>query len=99
MEIVFGIWDCFLIVENKKEKEKRKRTKKGLKKRERTMVYQDRQPLYFYDVTVHAVFVSLISITLINIFVRALNNNIRSIKSSITLKLIFKMLKKSKYLP
>lgn len=95
----FGI--VFLIVENKKEKEKRKRTrtKKGLKKRERTMVYQDRQPLYFYDVTVHAVFVSLISITLINIFVRALNNNIRSIKSSITLKLIFKMLKKSKYLP
>lgn len=63
------------------------------------MVYQDRQPLYFYDLTVHAVFASLIAITLINIFLGALNNSIQAIKYSVTLKLVFKMLKKSKNIP
>lgn len=61
------------------------------------MVYQDRQPLYFYDIAVHAVFAFLVTILLINMFVTTLSNSIHSIKSSITLKLIFKTLKKSKY--
>lgn len=63
------------------------------------MVYQDRQPLYFYDLAVHGVFAFVISITLINLFMGTLDNALRSMKSSVTLKLLYKTLKKSKRVP
>ena len=59
------------------------------------MVYQDREPLYFYDLAVHGAFAFLILVFLLNIFASSINSFFREHKRSITFRLSFSLLKKS----